>query len=698
MGVHLVAVAWHADTLLAYWDWTLTILEVAIALGLVIFVHELGHFAVAKLCGVKCEKFYLGFDIAGLRFWRHRWGETEYGIGILPLGGYVKMLGQEDNPARLKEEIDRAKANAANGAVDATDNIKAEQALYDPRSFLAQSVPKRMAIISAGVLMNLIFAFVVAVVAYRIGVRQLAAGVGEIVPGLAAWQSNLQVGDTILKIAGHKVRRFQDVLEAVSLGDVKDGFPIVVERPGAKKPFSITVTPESTGLLPRIGITNPLSTRLVKNGFVALPGSAAAQAEPPFEHGDRIVEIEGRPIDNYGQINACFARHPDRTLRVRVERFGKLSGGGKALVPTPITIQLPPDPMHDLGLVMEMGPISAVQEDSPAAAAGLQPGDVIRAIDGQPAGDPLTLPYRLRSRVGQTVTLTVGRQAEKEPRQLQVTLRGVDGYTTPLAEDSPVAVPELGVCYHVLNRVAAAQPGSPAAKAGLAAGDELTSAAILPPDTEAYRKLKVDQPKIALAFNASHRNWWSLMFALQATVPGTTVKLDWRRPGSTTEHQAVLTPEVAKHWFDPRRGLYFEPVYVFLTAQTWPEAIAEGGRETLNQALVVYRTLRKLGSQVSLRALGGPVSIFVAAKMAAQKGLTNLLLFLTFLSANLAVLNFLPIPLLDGGLMVFLLWEAVRGKPANERVQVVLTYLGLAFIIVLTLWVCGLDFGLIPRR
>ena len=82
---------------------------VVVGLGLVIFVHELGHFTVAKLCGVKCEKFYLGFDIGGLKLWKHRWGETEYGIGILPLGGYVKMLGQEDNPARLREEIQRAK-------------------------------------------------------------------------------------------------------------------------------------------------------------------------------------------------------------------------------------------------------------------------------------------------------------------------------------------------------------------------------------------------------------------------------------------------------------------------------------------------------------------------------------------------------------------------------------------------------------
>ena len=82
----------------------------------------------------------------------------------------------------------------------------------------------------------------------------------------------------------------------------------------------------------------------------------------------------------------------------------------------------------------------------------------------------------------------------------------------------------------------------------------------------------------------------------------------------------------------------------------------------------------------------------------ADQGTAQLLLFLTLLSANLAVLNFLPIPLLDGGLMMFLIYEGIRGKPANERVQVVLTYIGLALILALMVWVLGLDFGLISRR
>ena len=119
----IAAVSWQDVASISWW-----ILTVAVGLGFVIFVHELGHFLVAKACGVKCEKFYIGFDIPisigrlrlPSRFGRVQWGETEYGIGILPLGGYVKMLGQDDNPANAAREAERSrirKARAGRGGL-----------------------------------------------------------------------------------------------------------------------------------------------------------------------------------------------------------------------------------------------------------------------------------------------------------------------------------------------------------------------------------------------------------------------------------------------------------------------------------------------------------------------------------------------------------------------------------------------------
>src|SRR5687767_168288 len=148
------------------------ILKVAIGLGAVIFVHELGHFLVAKACGVKCEKFMIGFDIGGYKLsWRR--GETEYGIGILPLGGYVKMLGQDDDPAHIAEQMQKSQVDARSSDAVPVTGPSGETYYVDRRSYLAKSVPQRMAIISAGVIMNVIFAFIFAVVAYGLGVPYL---------------------------------------------------------------------------------------------------------------------------------------------------------------------------------------------------------------------------------------------------------------------------------------------------------------------------------------------------------------------------------------------------------------------------------------------------------------------------------------------------------------------------------------------
>ena len=96
--------------------------------------------------------------------------------------------------------------------------------------------------------------------------------------------------------------------------------------------------------------------------------------------------------------------------------------------------------------------------------------------------------------------------------------------------------------------------------------------------------------------------------------------------------------------------------------------------------------------------LGGPIEIAKQAGKSAEEGLGRFLLFLTMLSANLAVINFLPIPVLDGGHMVFLMYELVRGKPPSENVVAALSYIGLVLLLSLMLFVFGLDLGLIARQ
>jgi regulator of sigma E protease len=146
------------------------------------------------------------------------------------------------------------------------------------------------------------------------------------------------------------------------------------------------------------------------------------------------------------------------------------------------------------------------------------------------------------------------------------------------------------------------------------------------------------------------------------------------------------------------RGFVFEPTREIHVAKDFSDAVRLGGVETRDSLLLVYRFLQRIGQgQIPVTMTAGPVGIAEMAGMKVKEGFPAFLLFLTMLSANLAVVNFLPIPVLDGGHMVFLVYELVRRKPASERVVVAFTYAGLIFLLSLMLFVLALDIGIIPR-
>ncbi len=171
-----------------------SVLIVAIGIGLVIFFHELGHFAVAKWCDVLVERFSIGF---GPVIWSRKYGETEYALSAIPFGGYVKMLGQDDlDPSQMTSE----------------------ELAKHPRSYMAKPVAQRMAIISAGVTMNIITGVMFYAVAFGHGIETLPSRVGSLVPGFPAWtQGGLQPGDRITSIDGRSTTTFDDINRAIAL-------------------------------------------------------------------------------------------------------------------------------------------------------------------------------------------------------------------------------------------------------------------------------------------------------------------------------------------------------------------------------------------------------------------------------------------------------------------------------------------------
>ena len=568
-----------------------------------------------------------------------------------------------------------------------------------------------MAIISAGVIMNLVFAFLMAVVAFGVGVPEPPCVVGQIYAGEAAWQANLRPGDKILEIAGKKMEKFRDLQTAITLGsiDVEKGVPFRILRDG--KELDITIKPGNSLGVFAIGVGGEYTTKLLPDQrtwlvfkrHAVIPGSAADRAKPAFCNGDQIAQIDRAPIKNYAQINAELARTVDRKIEVAVVRVEKYdTDGTPSTVIRRLTIPIEPDPTLGVGLVMKMGPVTAIQADSPAEAAGIKPGDRIV----EPNGDPMTLPDRLRRMAGKTIKMKLEREKGKEPIAVSVRLREPTETVLSLFRDSPVAAPALGAAYRVLNEVDRVIPGSPADKADMKPGDVLVAAKLIAPGKEELQKLEVDPTEdlvsdASVDFSETDHNWPSFLNALQDTLPGTTVELSFLR---TIDNKAVkqtvsMTTVASTEQFNPDRGFRFLPEMFVSRANSLGEMLSLGAARTLDDVTVVFRSVRAIGTgQVPLRGLSGPWGIIEMALRAADEGKVKLLLFLTFLSANLAVLNFLPIPVLDGGHFVLLCYEGINGKPASEGVQTVLAYVGLAFLLALMIWVIGLDSHLIPRH
>lgn len=635
----------------------LTILGVALGLGLVIFVHELGHFAVAKWAGVKVERFSIGFGpvIAGFRR-----GETEYVLSLVPIGGYVKMLGEHP------EE-------------------RAEQKELDPRSFMAATVARRMGIISAGVIMNVLFAFVVFAVGYNLGVEYQPAEVSYVVPGSPAWKVGLAGGDDITSVNSFEDPRFRDLQRSVMFADADGPGVHLVGKHRDGEPFDLYVKPELGELKPNIGVLPPLSTTL-SAGTPVVAGLPAAAATPPFQPADRVVavEAEGEPpqqIKTYAQLQAAFSRWRDRKVTVRVERVGRSE---------PVSIEVEPNHFRTPRLRMQMGKIVAIQDESPAANA-LEVGDQIIEVNGNEV-DPMRLPDVLFRQAGQQVTLRVKReQGQPDPLKVVVVPSQRPSWSEqPLMPNTPMVAPALGIAYEVLPVVLEVAPGSPAEKNENwpknpdAYPVRLTSVQlVLPADVEDSGP-GISSP---LELSEDEQNWPYAFWLMQA-YPRAEVKLVL----SGREEAVTLPLEKDPTWFMPARGLVTEPLTRKHRTANLLAAARLGVYDTWDIITQVYLVLRGLlTGRISPKALAGPITIAVGAGSAAQRGFPELLVFLGLLSANLAVINFLPIPILDGGHMVFLIWEAIRGRPANERVMIAANYIGLFFIVSLMALVIYLD-------
>lgn len=272
----------------------ITIAAGIVMLGILVFVHELGHFCVAKLCGVKVLKFSLGF---GPRLVSHKRGETEYMICAIPLGGYVQMLGEGVGDQGEGAEID------------------AEE---ETRSFAKKSIPRRMAIVAAGPIMNLILPFMILPLAYLIGINLPAyledpPCIGYVVPGSEADEAGFRKGDCITKISGMDVTSWNDTGPALVSSA---GKPIVFTMVRSDGTENLIVDSENGALegLQSIGLL-PGQDAVIGGLAPAMPA-----AEAGFKEGDRILSIGGREIVSWYELKDAIQEVGGQPVAVVVER------------------------------------------------------------------------------------------------------------------------------------------------------------------------------------------------------------------------------------------------------------------------------------------------------------------------------------------------------------------------------------------
>jgi regulator of sigma E protease len=448
----------------------ITILALIVVLGVLIFIHEAGHFLAAKWAGVYVHRFSLGLGspIPWLTFRR---GETEYSISWLPLGGYVKMASREEDVTS-----------------SALEGGHVEAAVPADRVFEAKPVWKRMVVILAGVTMNALFAWL-----------------------------------------------------AFSFLAAKNGRQI-----------------------------DPATTAGRTIEEMVPPGAEALREIPA---GSRITAINGRPVTSWNDVTDGIANSPEPEIRIELE-------GGKTVV-LPIHQDALEERLKASQALQPFRPavVGQVLPGKPAARAGVEPGDTIVALNGQPIGQWYDVLEALQKNRGEVISIEVAGATGRRTLDVRPdveTTQGLDG--------KPRQVGRVGI----------------------------------------------------------------------------SVKLDF----------------------------HSEPLGI-------GAALVEGWNATASSSTQIVRTVRGLFSgRISRREVGGPIMIGQLAGESARLGLDPFVAFMALISINLAILNLLPVPVLDGGQFLFLLAEAVIRRPLPLKLRERLTAVGLVLIVLLM----GLAFSNDIRR
>ena len=593
-----------------------------LGIGFLIFVHEFGHYLACRLTKTRVETFSIGFGTR-LFGWESRPGEPrrftlgrrrldpaesamDFRVALVPLGGYVKMAGE--NPGE-----DRT------GASD---------------EFPSKPMWARVFIISAGVIMNALTAWLFYFIAFTGQIEQEPAIAGIVDPGGAAWAAGMEPGDRVVSMDGTRTRSFQDLkMETVFLAP-DEAVPAVVERGGEQQ--TLRVTPRYDDEIGAILLKIKPSAELT-----------LTQGETKIVVGPvELVRVDGVPVRGGFGVEGLihFALHAGSRPSVTLE---KADGIRHELLWTKGEVDPEAKPHYKIGIERYGQPtVKAVRSN---AAQTFQPGDrLVAALSGTTRSaltspsDALRLPWRAPvdhleiQRGSETKTIAIdGDTPEALSRALSdLSLEWATGSSVrPLAEGG------LSFVGGKLHRY----PAIPSTAAGLVEGDRIVHVA-----------------------GRDVTDWNGILEAvgdIESTDP-----IEVRVIGKDDQERKLSIVPVILERLDGwefAAKIYVEPFPSEGVLDTAGAALARTGREVKN----IFRLIGAFftGSLSFNKNVGGPVTIVKFSAAAADRDSLSFFVFLAYISITLAVLNILPIPVLDGGHLMFMHHREDQGVAPHRR-------------------------------
>lgn len=552
----------------------MSIIYFLILIGVLVFVHEFGHFIVARFFDVKVLRFSIGFGPTILS-WQGK--ETEYVICAFPLGGYVQMDGADEETAEEVPEEERH------------------------RTLMAKPIWQRSLVILAGPVANILLPILIFFTFYVGQTETFPSVVGQVFPETPAAEAGLQPGDVAVAINGKPIRFWHDSLAMINASHDKE-IELTYERDGER--HTVRLTPEPTTSTDTMGLTRNTRGRIgiglgTAGTVVALKDLDGPAARAGVQFFDQILAIDQKPVKRFDEILSAVRQSDGQPLELLIARPRSLDvdyGSLYTQVPQRITVTPEEtDGKYSIGIDTAQSYLAKIEPDGPAAKAGLKPGDKIVKLDGRAFANIVMVTERIQNTLNE-------RLAQRDASRDQ------EVRNTPIEAHFELEIRR---------------------------GDQI---------------LTVDyEPQI-------------IDYADQTDQTHYRIDYGW------DHFQDSVLPDKIHHPLMPRIAHSFSNS----VRDTWDFA-----------KLVTVGIWRMVQGRISLKSVGGPIMIGELAAEAGQAGIDEFLRMMALISINLAVINMLPIPILDGGRLVFYALEAIKRGPLSYRTRQLAAYIGLVFIIFL---------------